>query len=192
MGRGDFFYAFAAGGIHRLDHNGEGKFIDLITKVKFDVAQDQDYLNAICKGKVKYISGLWDKMPFEDERIKEEDVKIFHYNLDLKPWQKDNVPFEEHFWHYAKTSGYYENILEIKKSWTPERIEKAKEQTIKLVQTADEQANDVVENAIILKIIDSVWDEKESPLVKKNVETKEVEEEFDIIDAIMPVKKQRG
>ena len=41
----------------------ENKFIQLLTSVKFDVAQDQDYLNAICKGHVKFIDETWNSMP---------------------------------------------------------------------------------------------------------------------------------
>lgn len=170
----------------------EGKFVDLITKVTFNVAQDQDYLNAICKGKVKYIDGTWDKMPFADEKIKEKDVKIFHFNLDLKPWQKDGVPYENNFWHYAKTSGYYDAVMKIKESWTKERIAVSEKQTADLVKMAVEQGADVVQNAIISKIIDSIWEEKDSPIAKTDVQTKTVDAEFDLLEAITQTKKQKN
>lgn len=168
----------------------EGKFIDTISKIKFTVAQDQDYLNAICRGKVKYISGVWDKMAFEDEKIKEKDVKIFHFNLDRKPWQKDGVLYEDHFWKYAKLTEYYNDILNIKNSWTPERIEMAAKQTENLVKLAIDEGNDIVQNAIISKIIDAIWDEKEPLSVKYEVKTVAIDEDVnDVIEVVSLTKK---
>lgn len=135
----------------------EGKFIETIKQVQFIVAPDQDMLNIMCKGKVKYISGLWDKMPFADDTIDEKDIKLFHYNLDLKPWQKDGIPYEDHFWHYAKQSGSYDEIMKIKASWTPERVEIAQKQTEGIVTTALAQAEDAAGNAAIKKVADNIW-----------------------------------
>ena len=43
--------------------NFQEKFLYLLGTTKFSVAQDQDYLNRICKGRVKYIDNAWDVMP---------------------------------------------------------------------------------------------------------------------------------
>ncbi len=84
--------------------NFEEMFIKLISCVTFTVAQDQDYLNVICNGHVTNIPLSWDKMPVNDN-MNVKDINIVHYNLNLKPWQEDNVPYEEVFWEYAKKSG---------------------------------------------------------------------------------------
>ena len=39
------------------------KFLYLLEKIKFEVAQDQDYLNRLCKGRIKIINSAWNKMP---------------------------------------------------------------------------------------------------------------------------------
>ena len=177
----------------------EGKFIDLLGKVKFEVAQDQDYLNCICRGKVKLINLVWNKQPFPSNTIKEKDIKIFHFNLDLKPWLKDNILYEKHFWEYAKTSGYYDEIMKIKNSVTEESIKLAEQQTQTLCENIVKQANDVVDNARIKKIVDAIFDENESPLVKKdivacNVDEAEQTDLFDVIDNVVVSnpQKQRG
>lgn len=167
----------------------EGKFIDLLGKVKFQVAQDQDYLNCICRGKVKYISPLWNKLPFPTKIYREKDFKIIHYNLDLKPWQKDGILYEDEFWKYAKKSGFVDEILQVKASFDEEKIAFAAKQTENLIKMIVEQGNDVVDNARIKAIVDSIFDEKESPLVKSNVVVKDAETEendiFEIIDKVV-------
>lgn len=103
----------------------EDKFLDLLSKYKFVVAQDQDYLNAICKGRVKYIDYSWNVMPIENSRIKIDKINLIHYNMLWKPWQFDNVLYEDIFWKYAKDNSYYDYIVKYKEGWTEERRQKA-------------------------------------------------------------------
>ena len=69
------------------------KFLELLNKYHFDsVAPDQDYINAICNGKIKYLNEEWDAMP-NDQRKELENPKIIHYNLLFKPWCYDNIQY---------------------------------------------------------------------------------------------------
>lgn len=154
----------------------EGKFIDLLGKVKFQVAQDQDYLNCICRGKVRLINSVWNKQPFPSATIKERDIKIFHYNLDSKPWKKDGVLYEDYFWNYAKSSGYLKDIAQMKANVTEESIKLAEEQTKNLCENIVSQANDIVDNARIKRIVDEIFKDKTSPLIKNTVVACDVEE----------------
>ena len=54
----------------------QNKFLYLLETIKFTVAQDQDYLNRLCKGKVKIIDKAWDTMPIGNETLEEKDLKI--------------------------------------------------------------------------------------------------------------------
>ena len=45
-----------------------GRFNHLLKKYKFKVAQDQDYLNVLCKNRVLYLGGEWNDMPVPDIR----------------------------------------------------------------------------------------------------------------------------
>lgn len=107
------------------EFNFEDKFIELISQYKFVVAQDQDYLNAICNGRVKYFDISWNKMPIENSRIKIDKINLIHYNLLWKPWQFDNILYEEYFWQYAKNNPFYDYIVKYKEGWTEERRVKA-------------------------------------------------------------------
>ena len=97
------------------------KFLTLLSTYHFDsVAPDQDYLNAMCNGKILYLNEEWDAMPAEGkEELK--NPKLIHYNLFQKPWCYDNVQYEDVFWEYAKKTEYYEDILEFKKNYSDEK-----------------------------------------------------------------------
>ncbi len=97
------------------------KFLTLLNTYHFDsIAPDQDYLNAMCNGKILYLNEEWDAMPTEGkEEIK--NPKLIHYNLFQKPWCYDNIQYEDVFWKYAKKTDYYEEIVEFKNNYSDEQ-----------------------------------------------------------------------
>lgn len=107
--------------------NFQEKFLYLLEKVKFSVAQDQDYLNRLCKGRVTLISHDWDVMPYVNTDTKPEDIKLIHYNFAYKPWHFEDVTYNEYFWKYARKTEFYEEILKIKDSYTEEQRFKDRE-----------------------------------------------------------------
>jgi lipopolysaccharide biosynthesis glycosyltransferase len=91
-------------------------FLNLLTTFHFDsVAPDQDYINAICNGKIHYLPEEWDAMP-NDSRPALDEPKLIHYNLYSKPWRCSGVQYEDEFWRYAEDSGYIDEIKAIRKS----------------------------------------------------------------------------
>lgn len=113
------------------------KFLDLYTKYGFDViAPDQDYINSMCYGHIKYLSDIYDAMPNPNNKEVEKPV-IIHYNLFLKPWQYDDVQYYDYFWKYAKFTPYYDEILEIKNSYTDEDRKKDSEWMDLMVSRAE-------------------------------------------------------
>ena len=121
----------------RLKHF-EGHFLSLLNKYRFDtVAPDQDYINAMCNGKIFYIDQKWNAMPNDDEEPL-ENPSLIHYNLFSKPWHYNGVQYEDYFWFYAKTSGYLNEILRIKNSFDKEKREKDERCMLRLVERAQE------------------------------------------------------
>lgn len=113
------------------------KFLDLYTKYGFDViAPDQDYINSMCYGHIKYLSDIYDAMPNPNNKEVENPV-IIHYNLFLKPWQYEKVQYYDYFWKYAKFTPYYDEILEIKNSYTDEDRKKDSEWMDLMVSRAE-------------------------------------------------------
>ena len=97
------------------------KFLYLLETVKFSVAQDQDYLNRLCKGRVKLISTAWDRMPMPSTTVKDEDIKILHFNFACKPWHFEDVLYSEYFWKYAEETEYINEIRAEKENYTEEQ-----------------------------------------------------------------------
>lgn len=96
-------------------------FLSLLIRFRFDsIAPDQDYLNAMCRGRIHYLPSVWDAMP-NDAKPPMKKPSLIHFNLFSKPWCYDNVQYEEYFWHHAKESGFLEEILETKAAYTEEQ-----------------------------------------------------------------------
>lgn len=116
----------------------ESKFVHLIGTYNFDtIAPDQDYLNYLCRGKVKYIHKGWDKMPMEDNDFSDDDLHLIHYNMFRKPWHYSEVPYEDFFWNYAKKSSYYDDLLEMKATYSDEQKRKDDLARIDLVKRSE-------------------------------------------------------
>lgn len=100
------------------DNKFDQHFLRLLNTYHFDcIAPDQDYLNAMCKDHILYMSPKWDVMPVEgSEPVK--DPGIVHYNLFAKPWCYDNVQYEEYFWEYATETDYLDDIRWVKDHYT--------------------------------------------------------------------------
>ena len=96
----------------------QSKFIYLLERIKFAVAQDQDYINRMCKGRIKFLDESWDVEPHPTDMPKsKKDLNIIHYLLIYKPWHFDNVLYQEYFWKYAKKTEFYEQILHTRNSY---------------------------------------------------------------------------
>ena len=98
----------------------EGKFIDLLCKYSFRVAQDQDYLNVLTSGKIKYVDNSWNVQPVPNNICKFNKINLIHYNMLWKPWMFDGIDYSETFWKYAEKCPLYENIKNMKSSITKE------------------------------------------------------------------------
>ena len=113
----------------------ENKFVYLINKYNFDVIDpDQAYLNAMCRGAIKFLPNGWNKEAIPTPL--EGDLNIVHYALYKKPWQYDDVLNKEYFWQYAEDSLFYNDILNTKASFTDEMREKKEKANTEIVEHA--------------------------------------------------------
>lgn len=103
------------------DDDLEVHFLALLNKYHFDsIAPDQDYLNAMCNGKIYYLEEKWDTMP-NDAKPMLTETSLIHYNLFSKPWCYDGIQYEEQFWNYAQDCGFIDEIREFKASYTEDK-----------------------------------------------------------------------
>lgn len=94
------------------------KFMYLLGTVKFSVAQDQDYLNRLCKGRVKLFDNTWNRMPIGKDTIDRNELHLIHYNLAFKPWHFEDILYKEYFWEAAQKTEYFEQIQKIKENYS--------------------------------------------------------------------------
>ena len=101
------------------------RFVRILTKYNCDtIAPDQDYLNILCKDKVKYLPLSWDKMPDYCEHLDEKDIHLIHYNMFRKPWHYRDVEYSDIFWKYAKETKYYDELKKELEAYTDEQRQK--------------------------------------------------------------------
>ena len=125
------------------------KFLYLFNKYNFgNVDPDQSYINAMLKGKIKYLDGKWDTMPTEGGK-RCDNPGIVHFNLFKKPWHYDNVLYEDEFWSYAKKTAYYEKIKEIKENYTDED----KQKDDKSLEAMLKRCREIVKDEVTFKTV---------------------------------------
>lgn len=118
------------------EFNFQEKFLYLLEKVTFTVAQDQDYLNRICKGRVYFLDVVWDKMPVGRRTIANQDIKLVHYNFAQKPWHYETVLYEEYFWKYAEKTDFIDQIRKEQSAYSDEKKAIDDEKGRKLLELA--------------------------------------------------------
>lgn len=121
----------------------EERFLELLSQVTFRVGQDQDYLNVLCRGRVRYVGEEWNVMPTGAQVC---CPSLIHYNLDAKPWRRDDVQYADTFWSIAARSGFLKEIRAIRKAVTEEQQAKSRQQTRELISLGYRQAMDASEN----------------------------------------------
>ena len=114
----------------------ESRFLKLISEFKFSVTQDEDYLNVICKDKIKYVEKEWNLSPavYSDKKI-----NLIHYKMDLKPWHYDGVRYGDYFWKYAVNTEVYNELINMKNNYGEADKQKDKDTYVNLVALAKKE-----------------------------------------------------
>lgn len=146
VGVADYRNYFNAGillmNLHQLRRfKFQEKFLYLLDKIKFSVAQDQDYLNRMCKGRVKLFEKEWNRMPIANAGIKPENVKLVHYNLAFKPWHFEDILYKEFFWMYAQETEYFGVIQSIRENYTEEERFRDRQSQERLMKLAKKESD---------------------------------------------------
>jgi len=131
------------------ESNLDKHFLSLLQEYHFDsVAPDQDYINALCEGKIYYLDSHWNTMPNEN-KPPIQNPYLIHYNLYSKPWCGYSQ-YADYFWNYAKESVFYEEILNFKNMYT-EELRKADKEKMKVLIN---RAANILKNEITFRKIE--------------------------------------
>ena len=104
-------------------HDVLGQFLFLIGYYNFVVAQDQDYLNVICKNKVHYLPRRWNMETIKSWKIDRNNLGIVHFAFAAKPWQDINCFYGDIFWKYASKLPVYMDIKAAFAAVTQEKLD---------------------------------------------------------------------
>lgn len=117
--------------------NFSKQFLELFNRYHFSViAPDQDYLNALAYQKTLYLDPKWNDQTAVPEMLT-ADPKIIHYNLFKKPTHYENVPHETFFWETARKSGFYDELLEMKKHYSSKDVQQDQTNLLSLIKMAN-------------------------------------------------------
>lgn len=161
------------------------KFIYLLGVVRYEVAQDQDYFNRICKGRVKIIDSNWNTMPILGEKEDKSKIKLIHFNLGSKPWHFDNVPYQDFFWKYAEKTEFIDAIREARKNYKEEDKIKDDANSTRLIELAKLEMDCVGDDRKLKKqgITRAIMQKvKEQLLLESRKEKKEEKEGQEILE----------
>ena len=104
------------------------KCLNFFNYIEKPLNQDQDVLNFVCRGKVKYFDQRWNfqwhlpvterealkYLPYDlFEKIQEvfEDFYIIHYCSNTRPWMEPDKQNAQLFWQKAQNTVFYEELL---------------------------------------------------------------------------------
>ena len=106
------------------EENFYQQFAELLKRYKFEVIQDEDYLNVLCQDRVLRLPRAWNKSPVARDYLSRKDLRIVHYLMTWKPWRYDDIPYQEYFWEYAERTEFYTEIRAMKDEATALQMER--------------------------------------------------------------------
>ena len=112
------------------------KFLKYLELYKFNVAQDQDYLNLIANSHTLLLDPRWNSLTASDLSFPEDEAKIIHYNMVNKPWHYHNCKCADIFWKYAKDTCVYNCLVTQLDNYTDEERQRDMSSAEQLLQMA--------------------------------------------------------
>jgi lipopolysaccharide biosynthesis glycosyltransferase len=140
------------------------RFVELINTYTFIVAQDQDYLNVICKDKVCWLPVSWNIEASGEISVPERQISLIHFNMTAKPWKYEDCSLGEYFWEYAKKTSVYEEICAVRDSLTEEEQELDEEVSEQLFSICEQE---IVKEDNYLKIRGKVKSQERIDILEK-------------------------
>jgi lipopolysaccharide biosynthesis glycosyltransferase len=140
------------------------RFVELVNKYTFIVAQDQDYLNVICKDKVLFLPVAWDIEASSEISIPENEIKLIHYNMTAKPWKYEDCTLGAYFWKYAKAVSVYDEIFKVHENLTNEEQEMDDETSEQLFAICEQE---IAKEDNYLKIRGKVKSQERIDIIEK-------------------------
>lgn len=130
----------------------QSNFIKLLAQYKFVVAQDQDYLNVLCKNQTLLLPAGYNKTPTKLKGFNAKNLFFIHYKINWRPWKYSGIMYEKHFWKYAKQTKYYDEIINMRDNYSEENKQKDKLVITNMHKLCDEEILKFKEYSILNKL----------------------------------------
>ena len=104
----------------------QDQFLELLGRCKYEVTQDQDYLNVLCRDRVYRLGYEWNCSPSE-VMCHGMQPKLIHYKLLWKPWHYSGTRYEDYFWRYADGSNFADEVRAMKARFTEADADKERQ-----------------------------------------------------------------
>ncbi len=113
------------------------QFIKLLCKYNFKtVAPDQDYLNFLCRGRIHYLEGGWNKHAIAENKLDSDKLYLMHFNMFNKPWKYRGVQNEELFWRSAEKTAFLDKLSLELNEYDETKQKNDQRAAVKLLNTA--------------------------------------------------------
>ena len=110
--------------------NLKEKCCNLLAEIPNPMFHDQDILNSVCNGIVKFLPSKWhfqawamvhnnllqikEKSPqsiYDDLIETSNEFHLIHFGGGIKPWLQASRPFAQFWWNVARTTPFYESFV---------------------------------------------------------------------------------
>lgn len=153
-----------------------GAFSGLLNFYNFAVTQDEDYLNVLCKDRVKLLDPKWNAEIFDGIPVPEKDVAIFHYIMTSKPWHYPDCPFGGYFFEYAAKTEFAAEIAAAASGYTDEQRRADEQCGVNLKKLAEKE---IAREDCYLKKLRKLQDEDRVKILEK-IDKLEADGAFDV------------
>ena len=119
----------------------EGRLTALMKRRRLPVAQDQDYLNIVCRGRARLLDHSWNQTAFPD-LPGDEVPNIVHFKMYYKPWHYTGIAFEDRFWKYMLRTSYYSEVRSMLDRYTQSQREEDEVRSESLLELACNEVDD--------------------------------------------------
>ena len=117
------------------------RFSQLLSVYNCRVTQDEDYLNILCRDRVRFLEQTWNSEVFGKMLDAPENCKILHYIMVEKPWHFPKCRLGDIFWRYAGETEYFDEIRAVLDAYTDEQRKADMESCERLYNLAIEETN---------------------------------------------------
>ena len=119
----------------------EERLTALMKRRRLPVAQDQDYLNIVCRGRARLLDHSGNQTAFPD-LPGDEVPNIVHFKMYYKPWHYTGIAFEDRFWKYMLRTSYYSEVRSMLDRYTQSQREEDEVRSESLLELACNEDDD--------------------------------------------------